>query len=126
MDPDAGLLEHMLIERGVEEVLRARILQFFNFLQRNANPYTKVGHAYFRMVRDEASLHRLWKHQLRFHQEKAYHLIGDGFNQVAREWNRLFETPPARSTPGIELGSDDSAAGSETPDNFDLTEGQEP
>lgn len=127
MDPDAALLERILIDNGVDEALRARILQFFTFLQRNPNPYAKVGHAYFRMVRDESSLRRLWKHQLRFHQEKAYHLIGDGFNQVEREWNRLFEAPsPPRQAPGVELAPSDQEPTDETPDDGDQTEGQEP
>lgn len=122
MDPDSALLEQMLIKKGVEEGLQGRILQFFTFLQRNQNPYTKVGHAYFRTVHDEASLRRLWKHQLRFHQEKAYRLISDGFNQVEREWNRLFPLGPAPSTSGVELISEEQTAPDVTLDDSSILE----
>lgn len=107
MDPDPAVLERWLIEKDVGEGLRVRILEFFDFLQRNENPYTKVGHAYFRTVHDEASLRRLWKHQLRFHQERAYRLIGNEFNEVAQEWNRLFGEPQTHPSPGVELAMGD-------------------
>lgn len=103
MDPDPALLNRILTENGVDDALRARIVTFFNFLQRNANPYTKVGHAYFRNVRDDASLRRLWNHQLRFHQEKAYQLVEGGFGHVHREWARIFDDPANRPTSGADL-----------------------
>lgn len=95
MDPDGALLDRILVENGVDDTLRTRIGRFFTFLQRNPNPYTRVGHAYFRNVRDEASLRRLWNHQLRFHQEKAYRLDPQGFREVEREWGRIFTAPVA-------------------------------
>jgi 5-methylcytosine-specific restriction protein B len=125
MDPDAGLLERMLIDNGVEDGLRGRIIQFFTFLQRNPNPYTKVGHAYFRRVRDEASLRRLWNHQLRFHQEKAYRLLGDDSNPAQREWDRLFGRAPERPVPVVELTPDNQSAAGGPPDANGQTEGQE-
>lgn len=86
MDPDRDELERFLEENGMEEVLRNRLLSFFDHLQDHDNQYCKVGHAYFRSVSDVDSLRRLWDHQLRFHMEKAFRLDPVGLDEVERRW----------------------------------------
>lgn len=92
MDPDAALLERFLAEAGMEEVLRARVLAFFEVANRRArtNPYSAVGHAFFLGIADEAGLRRLWRHQLRFLFQKAYQLDPEGLGEVERAWERVF------------------------------------
>jgi 5-methylcytosine-specific restriction protein B len=96
MDPSVVILENMLDKNGVETGLKRSILTFFQFLLGNSNERCRVGHAYFRSVRNDADLRRLWDHQLRFHMAKAFLLNSDGYRSIEREWKRMF---PAASTP---------------------------
>lgn len=90
MLPDEVLLEHILLRNGVDEGLKARILQFFVWLNRSPNQSVHLGHAYFVTVRDEPSLQRLWRHQLRFHVRRAFALDPNGALEVESAWNRAF------------------------------------
>lgn len=93
MDPDPGLLEEQLVENGVDDALRTRILRFFSRALNRArdNPFGAIGHTFFMNVTDEASLHRLWDHQLRFVFEKAYQLDPDGLREIRKQWQLIFQ-----------------------------------
>jgi 5-methylcytosine-specific restriction protein B len=100
MDPVRGQLERFLTGNGMEEGLRNRVLSFFDYLQAHDNPYCKVGHAYFRNVKDEDSLRRLWDHQLRFHMEKAFRLDPAGLNAVNGRWHNTVLSAPGQGSSG--------------------------
>jgi 5-methylcytosine-specific restriction protein B len=95
MDPERKILLAMLERNGVEVSLCEKILNFFDYLQRDPNPMVKVGHAYFAGVRDESGLHRLWQHQLRFVIERAFPLEQDGLKRIIKRWEQLFPTTSA-------------------------------
>jgi 5-methylcytosine-specific restriction protein B len=92
MEPDAGILADILDSNGVQDPLRRRLLAFLGKVngQAKKNPLAAVGHTFFLDVEDEASLQRVWNHQLRFLFEKAHRLDPDGFAEVEADWNRMF------------------------------------
>ncbi len=112
MEPSRDSLISMLTANEVEDNLSGRIVRFFDTLQRDSNPMVRVGHAYFRDVRDESGLHRLWQHQLRFVVARAFPLGEDGLKRIEEVWSRLFpETPTAtgeeQREPEPEVGAAD-------------------
>lgn len=92
MDPSAGHLEALLDKNSMEDRLKKSVVTFFKFLLGNSNERCKVGHAYFRVVRNEAGLRRLWDHQLRFHMAKAFPLNSEGYRIIEGEWNKIFSS----------------------------------
>jgi 5-methylcytosine-specific restriction enzyme B len=92
MEPSAERLANLLDLNGLDEQLKNSIVRFFRFLLNNPNERCRVGHAYFRAIRSQADLQRLWDHQLRFHMAKAFKLDSESYRNIEREWNRTF--PP--------------------------------
>jgi len=90
MDPNAEVLESLLIKNGMDDALRSRVVRFFRVLLDNTNERCKVGHAYFRAAMDEDDLRRLWDHQLHFHMIKAFPLNSDGYRSIEDEWGKIF------------------------------------
>jgi 5-methylcytosine-specific restriction protein B len=90
LDPRVDALMQILTQNGVEPESGARIARFFEALQHDPNPNVHIGHAYFRSVRDESGLHRLWDNQLRFALERAFPLERDGFERIHRLWRKSF------------------------------------
>jgi 5-methylcytosine-specific restriction protein B len=90
MDPSVELLDTLLDESKMEDRLKKPVMTFFRFLLGNSNGRCKVGHAYFRAVKTETDLRRLWDHQLRFHIAKAFPLNSEGYRNIEREWNKVF------------------------------------
>jgi 5-methylcytosine-specific restriction enzyme B len=107
LQPDVDLLKTILTRNGLadDQGLRGGIVQFFQWAQSQRNPYCKIGHAYFNSVVDEASLKRLWDHQLRFVFERAYPTSQEeGMRDAERAWAKIFntgidDTLPAGGTP---------------------------
>jgi 5-methylcytosine-specific restriction protein B len=113
MEPEASLVEQFLDRNGVDEQLRKRILAFFGKVNAQArhNPLAALGHTSFIEVTDEASLERLWEHELRFLFEKAFRLNPAGLDEVRQDWQRIYRDRPSEDAdgpPGIEPG--DSAS----------------
>lgn len=94
LDPDPNRLAEILQKNGVDQVLSQQIGTFFSVLQQHPNPRCRVGHAYFRSVRDRESLDRLWESQLRFVLRRAFPLDDDGFDDLATTFGALFRSPP--------------------------------
>jgi 5-methylcytosine-specific restriction protein B len=92
MEPSAERLAVLLDQNSLDEQLKNLVLRFFRFLLTNQNERCRVGHAYFRAIRSQADLQRLWDHQLRFHMAKAFKLDSESYRNIEREWNRTF--PP--------------------------------
>lgn len=93
MNPDAVMLMRLLTSNGVPAELQERVKRFFEHLQKASAEEARLGHAYFRTVRDEASLQRLWNNQLRFVVEKAFRFDPDGFKSIESAWRRAVPPP---------------------------------
>jgi 5-methylcytosine-specific restriction protein B len=95
MEPDRNILTERLIVNGVPEILRRRIVGFFDRVNglASTNPQGTVGHTYFGDVVDEASLRRVWDHQLRFLLEKSYRLDPDTLDGLRASFEQIFEGP---------------------------------
>ena len=96
MDPDVSRLRQILTDNGLADAIQNRVVSFFEYLLRNrSHPYLQLGHAYFRTVKDEDSLRRLWENQLRFYFQKALRLEEQAYLDIENAWNsRVFPTPP--------------------------------
>lgn len=92
MEPSVERLRTLLDQNGLEQQLKNAIVKFFEFLLKNPNERCRIGHAYFRAIRTEADLRRLWEHQLRFHMEKAFRLDRESFRHIELQWQRAFPT----------------------------------
>lgn len=88
LQPDAKLLQDILISNNVNEELRSRILRFFETVKNHQNPLARIGHAYFRGVTDETALARLWDHQLSFHFDRAFRLDTPSLEKVKQNWQQ--------------------------------------
>lgn len=104
LDPDSLLLEGLLRRNQVEEFLARRIRRLFQSLQSDPNHAVHIGHAYFRSVRDESSLQRLWDHQVRFLVERAFPLEKDGIERIAKLWRRAVMPAESESDRGPDEG----------------------
>jgi 5-methylcytosine-specific restriction protein B len=58
--PDRKVLAQFLRDNGLQPQQIGAVLEFFTWVQQ----YYKVGHAFFRSVKDSQALDRLLKHQL--------------------------------------------------------------
>jgi 5-methylcytosine-specific restriction protein B len=99
MDPNASMLDDFLRKADMAEVLRLRVLRFFERANEMAvaarNPHAVLGHTPFLGMRDVADLNRLWEHHLSFHFERAYLLDPDGLAAIEREWDAALAEPSA-------------------------------
>lgn len=93
MEPDRNILAERLAVNGVPEGLRRRIVGFFDRVNglASTNPQGTIGHTYFGDVVDEASLRRVWDHQLRFLLEKSYRLDPDTLDGLRASFEQIFE-----------------------------------
>lgn len=85
--PDASKLKGFLQENAVNPKIIPAVLQFFVDLQ----DFAAIGHAYFRSVRDAASLKRLWDSQLSHVLAKKYRFDAATTGEVTQLWQRCFE-----------------------------------
>jgi hypothetical protein len=69
MDPSPAILEQFLVANDVDEPLRARVIEFFKWVNETHYP---LGHTFFLNVKDGNGLRRLWDNQLRFVFQKAF------------------------------------------------------
>jgi len=102
MDPDKDLLEELLTDNGMDEALRARVIGWFNRVNGYAqkNPAAAVGHAYFAVAADEASLADLWDYQLKYLVQRAFRRDDNTRADVEPAWRHIFTVPePPASAP---------------------------
>jgi MoxR-like ATPase len=83
--PEPQLVNAFLKENGLARSMRRHIVEFFKDLQE----YGSIGHAYFRGVRDLASLERLWQHQLRYVIEKRHRYEPDTIARAVARFDAL-------------------------------------
>ena len=87
MYPNSRELRRFLEANQLEASLRERILAFFVELQKN--PQTRIGHTFFRGVRDVETLRMLWENQLQFTLKKAVQLNMEAFYGIERRWKAI-------------------------------------
>jgi 5-methylcytosine-specific restriction enzyme B len=111
MQPDKLALAAILSENEVEDELSQRVVGFFEFLQRTQTTTNRIGQAYFRTVRDEPSLRRVWEHQLRIILEKAFVLHPEEFEKVERQWLRVLPAETTRAeSPATEVSTENPSS----------------
>jgi 5-methylcytosine-specific restriction protein B len=93
LEPSKARLEAILDKNEVTGPLRAGILSFFDWLQRQGqSPGVQLGHAYFQNVRNLEGLELLWEHQLQFVFQRAFPLQPKGLEEVSRIWHSTVDT----------------------------------
>ena len=83
--PDTGMVNRFLGDNGMAAAMRGPIVQFFQGLQEQ----TAIGHAYFRRVRDRASLRRLWDAQLLHLLRKQHRYSPEIVERATRDFEAL-------------------------------------
>jgi len=109
MDPDRDLLEEILTDNGLSEVLRNRVLGWFNRINGHAknNSAASVGHAYFATATDESSLSDIWDYQLKHLVRRAFRRDVPTRDALEAAWELIFQA--AETLPETE--EEDSAGG---------------
>lgn len=84
LKPDVDKLRTFLEDNGVEGAMLGAIIEFFVALQN----HVEIGHAFFRTVKDEASLTRLWERQLKYVIEKQFRFDSDTKAEIGALWDK--------------------------------------
>lgn len=86
--PNPANVNGFLSTNNVPEVMRGKVLTFFTWVQ----AYYKLGHAFFRTVKDRPSLERLWDNHLVFLFEKAFRYDLDTLQEIRSHWSELLHS----------------------------------
>lgn len=84
LQPDVEKLRAFLESNGVGGPMLGAIVEFFGALQK----HVAIGHAFFRTVKDEASLRRLWERQLKYLVEKRFRFDNDTKAEINALWEK--------------------------------------
>ena len=84
LKPDVDKLRSFLESNGVEGAMIGAIIEFFVALQN----HVEIGHAFFRTVKDEASLRRLWNRQLKYMIQKRFRFDNDTKEEIGVLWDK--------------------------------------
>jgi 5-methylcytosine-specific restriction protein B len=82
LKPDVDRLRDFLTANHVEGALFGAIVEFFVALQE----HIEIGHAFFRTVRDLASLERLWERQLQYVVKKRFRFDPEAQASIGNLW----------------------------------------
>jgi 5-methylcytosine-specific restriction enzyme B len=110
MDPDRDLLDEMLTDNGMDESLRTRVIGWFSRVNGHAhkNPAAAVGHAYFSVASDEATLQDLWNYQLKYLVQRAFRRDENTRADIETAWRNVFAAPaPPAAAPVEQAPADD-------------------
>jgi 5-methylcytosine-specific restriction protein B len=97
LKPDVEKLRDFLTTNKVDGALLGAIIQFFVALQE----HVEIGHAFFRTVKDSASLERLWERQLQYVVKKRFRFDPDAQAAIGGLWTTCLAVakPPAAAPP---------------------------
>lgn len=96
LTPDVEQLRTFLGNNGIEGVMLGAIVEFFLALQ----AHVEIGHAFFRTVKDAASLERLWERQLQYVVKKRFRFDADTQAEIGALWTQcLAAVNPAEVEP---------------------------
>lgn len=93
MPPNAGMLDHRLVENGMSDDLRTALLDWFRDIN-GQGLAAQIGHAYFWNATDEGSLHELWEYQVRHHVERAFRYDDQTLERLKAKWEGMFAAAP--------------------------------
>lgn len=100
LHPDSEAMKRLVIKAGMPEPYIEPVLSFFLAIQQ----YMPIGHAFFRTVKDVASLQRLWDTQLRYLVKKRFRFDQETAAEVTALWETCSKacankSPPAPPSP---------------------------
>lgn len=87
LKPDSDKLRQFLQANAIRNEMIAPIMSFFVAIQ----PHVQIGHAFFRKVRDSASLDRLWENQLQYLVRKRFRFDAATREEIEGLWNECIE-----------------------------------
>lgn len=101
MDPDRKLLDELLTDNGMDELLKGRVLGWFNRINghANKNAAAAVGHAYFTTATNEASLNDIWEYQLKYLVQRAFRRDEPTREALETAWQHICQTPEPPPAP---------------------------
>ena len=111
MEPNTDMLRQILSLGSFRQDTIEAVVRFFEAVQRLPNPLCHIGHAYFLPARDEESLGRLWRMQLRHHFKRACRLDPSEQTHIDSMWTQL--VGPATGTAPIEGKTEQKTEASE-------------
>lgn len=93
LKPDVEKLRDFLTGNHIEGALLGAIVEFFVALQE----HVEIGHAFFRTVKDPASLERLWERQLQYVVKKRFRFDPEAQAAIGGLWTACLAVakPPA-------------------------------
>lgn len=93
LKPDVDKLRDFLTGNGIDGALFGAIVEFFVALQ----GHVEIGHAFFRTVKDPASLERLWERQLQYVVKKRFRFDPEAQAAIGGLWTTCLAVakPPA-------------------------------
>lgn len=100
--PDVNKLRNFLDANQVNGPIRGSIINFFSQIQN----YLPIGHAFFRTVRDAASLERLWERQLQYVIKKRFRYDPHTQEEISNLWLACMAAanpPPAELNPNDQV-----------------------
>lgn len=105
LDPDRNLLFEMLTSNGMDELLKTRVIGWFDRINSHAriNPAAAVGHAYFWDIADEDGLFDLWEYQLKYLVQRAFRRDQSTGEDLKTGWAKIFESPPEPTPSTVEI-----------------------
>ncbi len=80
LNPDVNILRSLLISAKAEGALIEKAILFFQ--RANENSPHGLGHAFFKGIRNEGDLVRLWNHNLKFVFEKMFRFDMDKYQDM--------------------------------------------
>ena len=111
MEPNTDMLRQILSRGSFRKDTIQAVVRFFEAVQRHPNPLCHIGHAYFLPARDEESLERLWRMQLRHHFARACRLDPGEQTHIDSMWTQL--VGPATGTVPTEGKTEQKTGASE-------------
>ena len=93
MEPSSDLLRARLIENGLEDSLRERLMAWFaeaNSVCRSIS-IPGIGHAYFWNIKDVDTLRNTWKWQVRTHMNRSFGVHEKEKDQLCSSIESIFE-----------------------------------
>jgi len=101
LKPDVRKLRAFLEQNGATSGIFGPVMEFFDNLQK----HIEIGHAYFRTVKDSASVSRLWNNQLRYVILKRFRFDAETQREIEGLWitcEAAMKAAPTGNTPDAE------------------------
>ncbi|MEM7066821.1 MAG: AAA family ATPase [Cyanobacteria bacterium P01_B01_bin.77] len=89
LNPDAGVLQKILIDAGSNPEFVDRLILFFEELQKSSLEQTRLGHGYFIRCTDVLSAANVWRFRIKPTLKKACRFDEDLFNQISDSWGSI-------------------------------------